>query len=93
MRAIAWHYDFEASAPEKAVPWLEMAVAHGSSRAMRGLAIHLSTTGGVQNCRRAETLLLRSIQRPEDQMAKESSERSLAHLRAGAGDCSGILKP
>ncbi len=95
MRAIAAHYDFAVSAPDKAVPWLEMAVVRGSSKAMRGLAIHLAVTGGEQNCRRAEALLLNAIRQPDDPAAKHKSELSLASLRGGvgAGRCAEFFQP
>lgn len=85
MRAIAAHYDFGVSDPDKAIPWLEMAVNHGSAAAMRGLAIHLAVKGGEKNCRHAEELFLRALRESKDVKEKEKIRTSYEHFRQGVG--------
>lgn len=92
MRAVAAHYDFARSDPERAIPWLEMAVEHGSVPAMRGLAIHLAVKGGEDNCTRAEQLFVRALRESDDPKEQDKIRMSYKHFQdgAGAGRCGTI---
>lgn len=85
MLTIAAHFDFGVSEPDKAIPCLELAVARGDVSAMRGLAIHLSTSRVALDCRRAEELFLRAIKESRSAKTRTKNAASLEHLRRGLG--------
>jgi len=89
MMTIAAHYDFGVSEPDKAVPWLEMAVDRGSTKAMKSLAIHLATQGGEANCNRAEQLFVQALKDAADDGERTRIRRSFDSFMAGeaAGRC------
>lgn len=89
MLAISTYYTFGTSQPRAAVPWLEMAVARGNTKAMKHLAMHLAVEGGTTNCDQAEDLFQRASHDVTNAAERAKLEISYNSFRGGvaAGRC------